>query len=48
MNQLKAAIKVNGKPLNEYLDHEIAEALAQETEAELTKEEEEAADAATD
>lgn len=45
---MKSVITVNGRPLRDYLDHEIPEALAKETEAELTRQEEEAADAATD
>ena len=45
---MDAVITINGKPLRDYLDKEIAHALAQETEAELTEQEQEAADAATD
>jgi len=41
-------ITLNGKPLSHYSDDDIAHELAKEAERELTKEEEEMVDSATD
>ena len=45
---MKPVITINGKPLRDYLNHEIPRAMAEETQEELTEQEQEAADAATD
>jgi hypothetical protein len=45
---MKAAVTLNGKPLSHYSDEEIAHALAKETEEDLTDQEQETIDGATD
>ena len=47
-NLMKYNITLNGKPLSHYSDDEIAYAMAKETQEELTTEEQEAIDGATD
>ena len=45
---MKYNITLNGKPLSHYSDDEIAHAMAQETQDELTAQEQETIDGATD
>ena len=45
---MKYNITLNGKPLSHYSDDEIPQALAEDTQRELTRDEQEVVDGATD